>query len=430
MSNLCKELEFKFKNIERNIEQKINYANTLYEEQIKLLLERYELNRLLAKYQNNLNNERDRLIKENSRQTKIEIELVNALNHDLKKKIQTKSFFDDILTFIEKIKQNQNLISIQKKSHMCFQKLLNKEFKFQMVFDASKLTKYQHILGIEDYFNKKTLYNLYYLDNKFWKAIKNQDLVAAGLFIEAGAEVDSKNEYHQTALIYASERGLFELVKFLLKNGANINASNASLKKPKFIKTSDFILTSVFGQLAQYMMNNDKDFLFNKAFLCIYDYYGKTPLLSASKQGHYEIVEYLVSNSADLNSRDENGNTALLLASERGHFQIVEYLMKKGCDVNTRNLSEYTALFFATAQGNCERVEYFVKNGADVNAKNKDNQTALMFAALNGNFEIVYYLVENKALVDLKDKDKNTALNYASRYEHNNIMNYLAAKKS
>ena len=288
MSNLCEKLELKFKNIEVKIEKKSNYANTSYHEQINLLEERFDFDKLQAKYETNLNNERERLLKENSRQASIEIDLINASTKNNK----TKSFFDDVLTFIEQTKHNYNLISIQRKSHMCFQKLLNKEFKFQMVFNASKLTKYQHILGIDDFFNKNNLYNLYHLDSKFWKAVKNQNLMAAGLFIEAGADVESKNEYHQTALIFASERGLFELVKFLLKNDAYINANNARYKKNEHLKASEF---RKLEKLGQSIMNNAKDASLKKSFLSLNDFYGNTPLLSASKQGHFEIVQYLVS---------------------------------------------------------------------------------------------------------------------------------------
>ena len=68
MSNLCEKLELKFKNIEAKIEEKSNYANTSYHEQTKLLEQRYDINQLQTKYETNLNKERERLLKENSRQ--------------------------------------------------------------------------------------------------------------------------------------------------------------------------------------------------------------------------------------------------------------------------------------------------------------------------------------------------------------------------
>ena len=41
--------------------------------------------------------------------------------------------------------------------------------------------------------------------------------------IENGADVNIKNNYGITALIYAAEHGNLEIVKYLVEKGANVN---------------------------------------------------------------------------------------------------------------------------------------------------------------------------------------------------------------
>ena len=54
----------------------------------------------------------------------------------------------------------------------------------------------------------------------------------------------------------------------------------------------------------------------------------------ASENGHFQVVELLLKEHADINQQEEDGWTALMLASENGHFQIVELLLKEHADIN------------------------------------------------------------------------------------------------
>ena len=44
----------------------------------------------------------------------------------------------------------------------------------------------------------------------------------------------------------------------------------------------------------------------------------------ASHQGHFQIVEYLISHGANIECKDTKGITLFHIASQKGHFQIVE----------------------------------------------------------------------------------------------------------
>ena len=55
-----------------------------------------------------------------------------------------------------------------------------------------------------------------------------------------------------------------------------------------------------------------------------------TPLHFSSRYGHLSVVEYLVIQKADINSKNKAGKTLLGLASEKGKSDVVEFLKSKG----------------------------------------------------------------------------------------------------
>ena len=93
-----------------------------------------------------------------------------------------------------------------------------------------------------------------------------------------------------SALYYASFGGLVNAVKYLLSQGADVNARGGG----------------VYGSALQ----------------------------AASKGGHDKIVELLLSKGADVNARGGLYGSALQAASEGGHDKIVELLLSEGADVN------------------------------------------------------------------------------------------------
>lgn len=52
----------------------------------------------------------------------------------------------------------------------------------------------------------------------------------------------------------------------------------------------------------------------------------QTALLVAAKNGHLDVVQYLVDHGANVDVRDaESGKTAPMLAAENGHLDIVNF---------------------------------------------------------------------------------------------------------
>ena len=64
---------------------------------------------------------------------------------------------------------------------------------------------------------------------------------------------------------------------------------------------------------------------------------GSTPLHGAAEGGREEIVELLIANGNDVNSRDSTGKCSLHGAALEGHKEIVELLIANGANVNIKD---------------------------------------------------------------------------------------------
>jgi hypothetical protein len=109
-------------------------------------------------------------------------------------------------------------------------------------------------------------------------------------------------------------------------------------------------------------------------------------------------------------------DNALLWAARNGHLEIIKFLVKNGANVNARN--DY-ALRWAAIYGHLEVCQFFVKNGANVNAR---NDSALRWAAEKGHLEVCQFLVQNGANVHTDD---DSALRSAAENDHFEVVEYL-----
>jgi ankyrin repeat protein len=60
-------------------------------------------------------------------------------------------------------------------------------------------------------------------------------------------------------------------------------------------------------------------------------------LYAAARNGHREVVEYLLDQGADVNARGVFGATALQWAAFNGHTGVVELLLARGADPDLRD---------------------------------------------------------------------------------------------
>ena len=129
---------------------------------------------------------------------------------------------------------------------------------------------------------------------------KAKELLTGGL--DSNAESGNK-----TPLTLAIEMKKKAFVKFLIKNGADLN-------KPR---KSD----------------------------------GATPLILAAKMGEYQLVNTLIGVGASIDANDMSKNTALIIAAKENQEMIVKRLLSMGANVNAQDGEGLTALKHAKQRG-------------------------------------------------------------------------------
>ncbi|EAY13676.1 ankyrin repeat protein, putative [Trichomonas vaginalis G3] len=127
------------------------------------------------------------------------------------------------------------------------------------------------------------------------------------------------------------------------------------------------------------------------------------------------LLEYFISNGADINAKTKGGLTPLHIAAFKNYQETSEILISNGADINAKTEFSWTPLHIA-ARNNCkETSEILISNGADINAKTKDGWTPLHLAARNNCKETSEILISNGADINAKTEDGWTPLHLAAR---------------
>lgn len=207
--------------------------------------------------------------------------------------------------------------------------------------------------------------------------------------------VDRTNEYGKTMLMDAAQSGSAEVVKILIKYGANVNTSTKSGKTALFFAINSLSIDSV-----KYLLEC------NYIDLDYKDSSGSTALMHcaevSSMKNSYEIIKMLIKRGADITLCDMDGMNALdHLAAyiKGGSVDVAKLLIENG-------LKPYEPLQESSTNDN-DLYENAVKedqlnikslNSRGIGRKkhincSKSKKSTLFSAALNGHTNLCQYLI-------------------------------------
>jgi uncharacterized protein len=238
-------------------------------------------------------------------------------------------------------------------------------------------------------------------------ATRNGDKHAVRALLKQGADVNATDADGTTALLWASYRDDIESADLLIGGGANVNAANDLGATPLWT-------ASLNGSPAMVRTLLRAGANPNAALLL-----GETPLMVAARAGNPDVVEQLLARGATVNARAARGQTALMWAVVQKHPEIVKLLLAHGADVHARSdvwsqmmavpphgRPEYnsmiphgsdTALMFAARAGDVTSAKLLVAAGATVNDADAWGVSATVLAAHSGYGELVEFLLEKGA---------------------------------
>ncbi|EAX88437.1 ankyrin repeat protein, putative [Trichomonas vaginalis G3] len=181
-----------------------------------------------------------------------------------------------------------------------------------------------------------------------------------------------------------------------------------------FVHSPNFHLSS----LLEYFISNGAD-------INAKDKYGCTPLHYTASNNWKETAEILISNGADINAEGKYGCTPLHYTASNNSKETAEILISNGADINAKTEIGFTPLHLAARENSKETAEILISNGADINAKDKDGFTPLHYAAKENSKETAEILISNGADINAGGKYGFTPLHYAADYNKKEIAEIL-----
>lgn len=155
--------------------------------------------------------------------------------------------------------------------------------------------------------------------------------------IENGANVNATNSYGTSCLIEATQRGFYNIVSLLIKNGADLDyipPHNLAVKSPFF----NAPIQTALGYAARSGYTNILELLIqNKCDINMTNNLGWTALHEACFYHRYECVKLLLKNNADATIRTNQGALAYHLSGLSDIKELIRELGGKNACPNEDN---------------------------------------------------------------------------------------------
>jgi len=300
--------------------------------------------------------------------------------------------------------------------------------------------------------------------DRYWNGSFTPLIVAAssgraevvGFLADKGDNLDAADDFGLTALHHAALLGDADIVKILLKHGAD--AQGKGVRRPSARGWEGFMprtnpLSPLHLAVAEGHLGVAKALLEGRAQANAVDNQKRTPLHMAvggwqydylikgfdsdmrygaereppkEKKGIRDVLKLLVSAGADVKVADAMGHTplyyALLSLRDKDVIHLLEERGAKLEDSEREALAKHhfndydssSLLHILAKSGQADLVAVLTGYGLDANARNKNDWTPLHVAAYEGTVEMAKTLIDNKADVNAREKSGQTALSLAA----------------
>jgi uncharacterized protein len=159
---------------------------------------------------------------------------------------------------------------------------------------------------------------------------------------------------------------------------------------------------------------------------------GNTPLILATENADIPMMKLLQQNDANVEAHDDGGETALVNAARGDDIEAVKTLLEKVSNVHDKEQALLIAsengadgILYLSSDANSRKpnpqqqvqempevtiVRLLLDQNVNIETQEEDGETPLILAASYGQIEIVQLLLDRGAQVDARDNYGNTAL--------------------
>lgn len=209
--------------------------------------------------------------------------------------------------------------------------------------------------------------------------------------------IDCKDRHGNTPLMIAILSEHTGIAKFLIDQGANVNAWSSG-----YGDVLSIAVRKRNEEIIVLLLNRGSNVNGHEELSC-------KPIEVAVKTGEVNVVKLLLDRGA------KNLERALQRATAFGNKSCVELLLKHGANPDFEAHCDDNPLYIAVVNGYTKICELLLDyGGADVNVINNYNCTAVHAAAMTAHLDILKVLIERGAIIRQKDNAGCTPLHYAT----------------
>jgi uncharacterized protein len=226
---------------------------------------------------------------------------------------------------------------------------------------------------------------------EFLEAVKRGDAAGVSALLSARPDlVRAAGEYDKTGLHWAAELDRLEVARVLLDAGADIEAKTSWGASPL-----DWAATMGSNRVAELLLDRGATGL---------------TLIMAAALGKQREVKAIVESDTDLSRHRRTSapsrpdqywpadsahiqgdvvSDALYAAARNGHSEVVEYLIGHGANIDAKGVFGATGLHWAAINGHARTVQLLISRGADLTLKDaRFGSTALGWAEEGAHAQI------------------------------------------
>lgn len=242
----------------------------------------------------------------------------------------------------------------------------------------------------------------------FFDLVKEGNVEEAQKMLDAFPAAELHNAWLKNVvqpLHTAAGHGHPALAELLIERGADISAQS----KEKGWTPLRFATIVSNKDVVQLLLSKSAD-----CNIVAFD--GIAPLHEAAVKGAVEIVRLLLDAGANANAKTKVDETPLHYAAKNGSGETVELLVVRGAHVNAvQRTFQFTPLHIAAVNGHVEAAEALLRAGADPNAQGLRAFTPLHEAAYKNNQQMINLLIKYGANPDMRTVEGHTPAQAAAR---------------